>query len=121
MIELFSEKGVKIDRIRAGGGLTKNQMLLEIYSDIIGLPIEISASKQASALGAAVLGAVAAGEYSTISDAVDRMVEKPVNVINPDINKHKIYNKLYEQYKKLVDIFGRDENSVIKELYKLKG
>ncbi len=121
IIELFSEKGVKIDRIRAGGGLTKNQMLLEIYADIIGLPIEISASEQASALGAAVLGAVAADQYSTISDAVEKMVEPPVKVVTPNIEKNKSYNKLYEQYKKLVDIFGRDENSVIKELYKLKG
>ena len=41
--------------------MTANRMLLQIYADVIGLPLEVAASEQPSTLGAAVLGAVAVG------------------------------------------------------------
>jgi len=121
IVELFQEGGVSIKKLCAGGGLTKNKMLLQIYSDVIGLPIEIAASQQSSALGVAILGAVAGNEYGSISDAVEKMTPPPATIINPDITNTKIYDRLFDEYKRLVNIFGRDKNSTMKVLRDIKG
>jgi len=121
IVELFQEGGVSIKKLCAGGGLTKNKMLLQIYSDIIGLPIEIAASQQSSALGAAILGAVAGNEYESVSGAVKKMTPLPETIINPVITNSKIYDRLFDEYKRLVNIFGRDNNSTMKVLREIKG
>ena len=96
-------------------------MLLQIYADVIGLPIEIAASQQSSALGAAILGAVAGNEYESISEAVEKMTPLPETIIYPDITNTKIYDKLFDEYKRLVNIFGRDKKSTMKVLREIKG
>ena len=53
--------GVPVTRVVAGGGLTRNRMLMQIYADVLGIEIEVAGASQASGLGAAMLGAVAAG------------------------------------------------------------
>ena len=63
IIETFQKNGVPIHELVACGGLPeKNKLLMQIYADVIGLPIRISASKQTPALGSAMFGAVAAGK-----------------------------------------------------------
>jgi L-ribulokinase len=39
IIELFQEGGVSVEKLCAGGGLTKNKMLQQIYADVIGLTL----------------------------------------------------------------------------------
>ena len=51
----------QVASIVAGGGLTRNAMLMQIYADVTGRSIAVAGAPQASALGAAMLGAVAAG------------------------------------------------------------
>jgi len=53
------------ESIVAGGGLVKNNLLMQIYADIIGRDITVSASPQVSALGAAMLASVAAGKENS--------------------------------------------------------
>ena len=78
IVETFQQNGVPIHELVACGGLPeKNRLLMQIYSDVTGLPIRVSASKQTPALGSAMFGAVAAGArsggYDTIYDAASRM------------------------------------------------
>lgn len=120
IVELFRESGVSIKKLCAGGGLTKNKMLLQIYADVIGLPIEIAASQQSSALGAAILGAVAGNEYESISEAVEKMTPLPETVVKADKTNTKIYDRLFDEYKRLVNLFGRDNHSTMKVLREIK-
>ena len=47
IIETFQKNGVPIHELVACGGLPeKNKLLMQIYADVIGLPIKVSASKQ---------------------------------------------------------------------------
>ena len=48
------------------------------------------------------------------------MVPPSSSVIEPDSDHHKVYRKLYDEYKKLVKTFGKDKNSVMKNLRILK-
>jgi glycerol kinase len=47
--------------LRVDGGLTKNRYLMQRQADLLGLPVELGPSSEATATGAAALAAVAAG------------------------------------------------------------
>jgi len=125
IIETFQRNGVPIHELVACGGLPeKNKLLMQIYADVIGLPIKVSASNQTSALGSAMFGAVAAGKslggYDSIYDAVRVMAHLKDEVYVPDPEAQKIYEKLYAEYVILHDYFGRSANDVMKRLKKIK-
>jgi L-ribulokinase len=124
IIEAFTEQKVAVQNIVAGGGLTKNEFLMQIYADITGREIAIASEPQASALGAAILGAVAAGKntggYDTVQDAVTHMSPRPERVFHPIPENSLIYDQLYAEYQRLYDYFGRGENNVMKTLRQLR-
>lgn len=121
IIELFKDSGVLIHRLRVGGGLVKNKLLLQIYSDCLGMPIEIAASQQPSALGAAILGAIYSGKFKDLHSAVECMTPPPCLVIYPSKENKEIYDKLFYEYKELVDLFGRMPSSTLKVLSNIRG
>lgn len=121
IIEAFTSQGVIIDELIACGGLaSKNPLMLQIYSDVTGRLIKVAASDQASALGAAMYGAVAANVHSDITQASRKMAKVRKKVYRPKTSNKKVYDKLYLEYTKLHDQFGRDSNSTMKILKSLK-
>lgn len=119
IIDNFEEQDVKIERLVAGGGLTKNEFLMQIYTDILQREIEVAGSQQASALGAAMLGAVAAESYTDLKQAIDKMAPKPKKIYSPNLENKNNYDILYTEYKNLVNYFGK-ENNLMKTLKGLK-
>ena len=125
IIETFQKNGVPIHELVACGGLPeKNKLLMQIYADVIGLPIRVSASKQTPALGSAMFGAVAAGMaqggYDSIYDAAWVMAHLKEVVYTPNPADQKEYEKLYAEYVLLHDYFGRGGNDVMKRLKRIK-
>jgi L-ribulokinase len=125
IIDAFVSNGIEVNELYACGGLPqKNQLLMQIYSDVTNLPIKIAASKHTPALGAAMFAAVAAGKeeggYDTILDAAEKMARVKEEVIQPIAENVVIYDKIYEEYKRLHDYFGRGENDVMKRLMALR-
>jgi L-ribulokinase len=121
IIETFQNNGVPIYELVACGGLPeKNKLLMQIYADVAGLPIRVSASTQTPALGSAMFGAVAAGRaaggYDTIFEASQSMAQRKDETYQPVPENQAVYQKLYEEYKLLHDTFGRGENNVMKRL-----
>jgi L-ribulokinase len=120
IIETYENSGIRIKELYACGGLIKNSMLLQIYSDITGRTIKVAASSQTMALGAAILGVLTAdsksGRSSSYADVVSRMT-KPAQVIyHPNPENQKIYEKLFKEYLVLHDYFGREKPSLMKGL-----
>ncbi len=125
IIETFQKSGVPIHELIACGGLPeKNKLLMQIYADVIGLPIKVSGSKQTSALGSAMFGAVAAGKaaggYDSIYDAAQVMAHLKDEVYSANPDNQQVYEKLYAEYVILHDHFGRGANDVMKRLKNIK-
>lgn len=120
IIEAFTGQGVPVERIVTGGGLTRNAWLMQIYADVTGREMAVAGTEQASALGAAMLGAVAAGRrgggYDSLVEAAGRMAPPPARVYRPLPENLAPYNALYAEYRRLYDYFGRGENKVMKTL-----
>jgi L-ribulokinase len=125
IIETFQQNGVPIHELVACGGLPeKNKLLMQIYADVIGLPIRVSASTQTPALGSAMFGAVAAGKavggYDSIFDAARVMAHLKDERYIPNSENQKVYEYLYAEYVILHDYFGRGANDVMKRLKQIK-
>jgi len=125
IIEAFEKNGVRVDELVACGGLPeKNKMLMQIYADVTGRNFKISAAKQTPALGSAMFGAVAAGSrsggYDTIFEAARHMARLKDEVYQPIPVNQKIYDRLFAEYVRLHDYFGRGENDVMKTLKQIR-
>ncbi len=125
IVETFEKNGVKVDELVACGGLAeRNKLLLQIYADVTGRPFQEAGSGYASALGAAMFGAVVAGQaaggYASIGDAAKKMARFKEVVHQPDSRRHATYQKLLAEYRRLVDYFGRGENDVMKRLREIR-
>jgi L-ribulokinase len=120
IIESFTDERLPVASIVAGGGLTRNEMLMQIYADVTGRQIAVAGAPQASALGAAMLGAVAAGTarggHESLAAAVARMAPPAARVYRPIEEHQRQYDLLYREYKRLYDYFGRGGNDVMRML-----
>lgn len=125
IIETFREYGVEVNEIVATGGLPdRNRLLMQIYSDVTGVPIRIAETRQGGGLGSAMHGAVAAGAaaggYDTIVDAAKNMARLREECYRPNLQNKALYDRLYAEYLTLHDYFGRGGNDVMKRLKALK-
>ncbi len=125
IIEAFNNNGVPVTGLYACGGISqKNALMMQIYADVTGMEIRISGSSQAPALGSAMFGAVAAGKekggFDTIAEAASVMSNLRDVVYVPNAENKAVYDKLFAEYTKLHDYFGRGENDVMKRLKKIK-
>ena len=70
IIDTLNESGYAISTIFACGGGTKNPVFLREHADITGCRIVLPREPEAVLLGAAILGAVAAGDFDSVLDAM---------------------------------------------------
>lgn len=125
IVETFIESGLEIDHLYACGGIaSKDDLMMQIYSDVIGMPLTIAASDQTVAFGAAMFGAVAggreAGGYDSMEEAIAVMPRESKKEFVPIKENQETYEQLYQEYVTLHDYFGRGKNDVMKRLKAIK-
>ena len=121
IIDAFESNGVAVNEIVACGGLAeKNEMLMQIYADVTNREFKVARSAQTCALGSAMWGAVAAGKakggYDNITKAAAKMAGVKDKTYIPNAANNAVYEKLFVEYMKLHDYFGRGGNNVMKTL-----
>jgi L-ribulokinase len=126
IIERIRKYRVPIRRIVCAGGIAeKNPLLMQIYADITGCTLHVSASNQACALGAAISAAVLAGAHADFPKAQRAMTSLRRVSYRPDARRRRVYNRIYRQYGTLHDGFGgvrrkTDLSGVMKELLAIR-
>ncbi|MCX4882734.1 ribulokinase [Streptomyces sp. NBC_00847] len=120
IIETFKASGVPVEELIIAGGLTKNALLMQIYSDVTRLPLGVIDSAQGPALGSAMHAAVAAGAYADIRAAAQAMGKARPAVYQPDPERAAAYDRLYAEYRLLHDYFGRGANEVMHRLRRIR-
>ncbi len=118
IVDLLREHGVPVKKFVATGGLPHhNPLLVEIYANVLGEPITVHPSKHGPALGAAILGAIAAGErtgFRSAATAVRTMAGvKPGvpgregTIVRPNRANRAAYAAAYKAYRDLAASFAR--------------
>lgn len=125
IVETFEQNGVAVKELVACGGLAeRNKLLLQIYADVTGCEFVEAGSGHTSALGAAMFGAYAAGRaaggYDSLTDAAKQMFPAKLVSHKPNAQNHVTYQKLFAEYRKLHEYFGRGANDVMKRLREIR-
>lgn len=61
--------GATIDALRVDGGMSRNTVFVQALADAVQRPIEVSAEREATALGAGILASVAVGTWPDLEAA----------------------------------------------------
>ncbi len=120
IVETFVSSGVPVTEFIAAGGLIKNAPLMQIYSDVLNMPISVSTTEHGPALGSAIHAAVAAGIYPDVRSAALSMGSVSPAAYTPRSEATRIYDLLYAEYRTLHDYFGRGGNDVMHRLKLLR-
>jgi L-ribulokinase len=108
ILDRMAEHGVEIKRvINAGGIPQKNNVLNQIYADVLGRPVLVP-SKSVVSLGSAIFAFLAAGTFKTVEEAQDKICPGHT-VFKPQPAAQKTYDSLYGLYKRLYFAFGQPD------------
>jgi L-ribulokinase len=108
ILERMAEHGVRVDRvINAGGIPQKNEVLNQVYANVLNKPVLVPAGVPTS-LGSGIFALLAAGVYPTI-EAAQEAVCLPLRTIQPDHQAAAVYEQLYQHYRNAYFTLGRRE------------
>lgn len=124
IIDSYRNNGIPVNELTACGGLTGSDFIMQIFCDVLGMPVKIASSGQAVALGSAIFGAVAAGEkrggFKTVTEAVGKMTRPCAKTFHPDPQSAAVYRELFMVYRRCHDFFGKDEPWLMKQLKQIR-
>ncbi|MFE5212465.1 ribulokinase [Streptomyces sp. NPDC056600] len=106
IVETLENGGVPVHEFVVAGGLAKNELLMQIYADVLRRPVSLAASGQGPALGSAVHAAVAAGAHPDVRTATAAMGRLRRDVFVPDAGRADAYDALFAEYQLLHDRFA---------------
>jgi L-ribulokinase len=106
ILDRMAEHGVDIRRvINAGGIPQKNNVLNQVYANVLGRPVLVP-SKSVTSLGSAIFAFLAAGTFKTVEEAQDKICPEHLR-FTPEPAAQRIYDSLYTNYRKLYFAFGQ--------------
>ena len=101
-IDQFQQGGGHIEEVIAVGGISrKSPFVMQVLSDVIGIPIKVLATQEACSLGVAMCAAVAAGLYPSMQDAQHAMKGEISTVYAPKKENAERYCADYARYLEL--------------------
>ncbi len=107
IVDCFTAGGAPVERILLTSGLSRNNpLLMQLMADVLGRRLQVPLIDHATAVGAAIHGAVAAGVVRDFAEGAQRYGAKSFVDYRPDPEAHAVYEGLYRQYVGLADNAG---------------
>jgi len=110
-LDLVAALGIPVSEIRSLGGGARSSLWLQIKADVLQKAVCTIATEEAACLGAAMLGAVAAGAYPTLAEAAAQMVQtKALYQPNPAhaVAYAEAYRRYIKLYERLEPLFSKE-------------
>src|SRR5947199_2273491 len=115
ILDRMAAHGVHIKRvINAGGIPQKNNVLNQVYANVLGRPVLVP-SKSVVSLGSAIFAFLAAGTFKTVEEAQDKICPEHAR-FTPEPTAERIYDSLYANYRKLYFAFGQPHDGAFADV-----
>ncbi|ESV55269.1 carbohydrate kinase [Streptococcus agalactiae LMG 14747] len=98
---LIASKGKKPEVIRMSGGATNSKAWIQLFADVLEIPIETVEGSEIGGLGGAI-ACLQAIEHLSLAQAIQTMVTVKERFV-PNSKESLIYTKKYEVYQHLLD------------------
>src|SRR5579863_2585638 len=97
IFDRMAEHGVTVKRVINAGGIPhKNDVLNQVYSNILGRPVLVPSSSVTS-IGSAIFAFLAAGTFATIEEVQDKICPS-YKTFQPEPEAQRTYDRLYPLY-----------------------
>jgi L-ribulokinase len=121
IIDNFAEHGLGVEEIVAVGGIAERSPLtMQLLADISGLRVTVPASREVPARGSALFGAVAAGIFGDISEAIGALRPDVGHTYEPRADAKETYDRMYAVYRDLYDLLGRARVELLHRLKRIR-
>jgi len=108
-------------KIVFAGGAAKSVLWPQILADVLGLPVEVPAVKEATALGAAIMAGKGIGLYPSVKEAARKLV-RIEKTFFPDIDNHTMYKKIFETWKTAYKpVLELSDKGILKHMWSAPG
>ena len=98
--EVAKGLGINITETRMCGGGAKSELWCRIMANVLGIKVDLLKSEEGPSMGAAMLAMVAAGEYGSVKEAADNIVNI-CKTIEPQKAIADRYNSRYNTFKQI--------------------
>ncbi len=92
--------GIQIERTKICGGGAKSPLWRQMVADILNVKVDIPKSEEGPSMGGAMLAAVACGEYASVEEAAEKIVEI-VDTVEPIPENAARYEKQYQKFRRI--------------------
>jgi L-ribulokinase len=122
ILDRMEQNDVTVRRvINAGGIPQKNDVLNQVYANVLGRPVLVPAGSVVS-LGSAIFAFLTAGVFATVEQAQDKICPQ-YRTFQPDAATKTTYDELHSLFSKIYFAFGQkqsgDLGAVLPELIQL--
>ncbi|WP_075293127.1 FGGY-family carbohydrate kinase [Pararhizobium arenae] len=108
-IENLRSAGIRFEQVISTGGGARSALWSQIKANICRLPVAVPAEEEAPSLGAAIIGSVSCGYFSTYQEASDNSVNIK-QIYHPDLSDPRYeyhYSLFCSLYDALSPIFSK--------------
>lgn len=102
IVDAFQDRGCPVGLLVASGGSAANGRWCQLHADALGVPVAVPAEADGVLLGAAMLGAAAAGEHASLESAMAAMTGSGA-VFEPDPEARPFHDRKYRVYRHMID------------------
>ncbi len=89
--------GRSVKRFVAMGSGAESSLWRRIIADVTGIPVQLSGTADAAALGAGIIAAAGAGLYKDAHEAAEKMTRMLPDRFEPDRERHEFYSRIFDE------------------------
>ncbi|MBX4867147.1 FGGY-family carbohydrate kinase [Rhizobium bangladeshense] len=94
-------EGFAFTEARLSGGISRNPAVVQMFADVLAMPVTVTGTDEAAAWGAALCAGVGAGIYHDLQSASNR--REPGGTCRPDPGRSSDYEKRYRLFVEIAE------------------
>jgi sugar (pentulose or hexulose) kinase len=101
VLSIAEDEGVEIKNIKITGGSANSATWVQIFSDVLGKPIDIPGAVDLPPLGIAIAAAYGVGAITSFDEAIEKIAVR--DSFTPDAENHAYYTEMYGVFRNLYE------------------